>query len=165
MFDSRRIIRKILLYKNFFNYLNSHSRGVSPACIPFSYQGYNLNDGTTVVAVGFGATEFGLDEEYDTKSWTLQRVNLQKDSKLAADCNGTVFCAKGVVSGDLRGDTCTRDSGGPVYLWLKNRAHIFGIISRGLDCGSFSSFSYNTYIPSFLSWIQTQTSGSFLCNY
>ncbi|KAG5679197.1 hypothetical protein PVAND_008784 [Polypedilum vanderplanki] len=75
------------------------TRGVSPACIPFAYQGYSLSEGTTLVAVGFGSTEFALNENYDSKSWKLQRVNLQTNSKLASDCSGTVFCTVGYLSG------------------------------------------------------------------
>ncbi|KAG5679196.1 hypothetical protein PVAND_008783 [Polypedilum vanderplanki] len=141
------------------------TRGVSPACIPFAYQGYSLSEGTTLVAVGFGSTEFALNENYDSKSWTLQRVNMQLNSKLASDCTGTVFCTVGYLSGSTRGDTCQRDSGDGVYAYMKNRYYVFGVVSRGLACGGKNSFSYNTNVVSYIGWIRTRIGNSFMCNY
>jgi hypothetical protein len=115
-------------FKTFLLESLSSRRGVSPACVPFSYTGYTLNNNTPLVAVGFGSTEFGLGEDYDQPSWILQKVNLKSNSGLASDCGSTVICANGDMSGYFRGDTCTRDSGGGVYAYMKSRPYIFGVI-------------------------------------
>ncbi|KAG5679194.1 hypothetical protein PVAND_008781 [Polypedilum vanderplanki] len=140
------------------------TRGVGPACLPFSYKGYQVPNNTPLTAVGFGSTEFALDAAYDTNSWILKKVVLYSNSSLAKDCTSEVICTIGPKTGYTRGDSCTRDSGGPVYAYMKNRYFDFGVISRGIDCGGVNSYSYNMYIVSYFDWINTKTSNAFLCN-
>jgi secreted trypsin-like serine protease len=139
-------------------------RGVGPACLPFSYSGFFVPNGALLTAVGFGATEFARSAQYDTSSWILKKVSLYTNSSLATDCTKTVICAAGVKTGSMRGDTCSRDSGGPVYGYVNNKYMDFGIISRGMNCGGGNAFSYNVYIVEYFSWINVTTSNAFMCN-
>jgi secreted trypsin-like serine protease len=117
-----------------------------------------------LTAVGFGSTEYALNAENDEESWILKKVSLQSDSTLSNDCYTDVICTIGDANGYARGDTCTRDSGGPVYGYIKSRYFYFGVISRGIDCGGVNSYSYNIYTVYFLDWIESQIGSSFLCD-
>jgi secreted trypsin-like serine protease len=35
-------------------------------------------------------------------------------------------------------DSCSGDSGGPLYRWVKDRAYLIGVVSRGRGCASFN---------------------------
>ena len=58
-------------------------------------------------------------------------------------------------------DTCTGDSGGPIWTWmgkgLNKRAFIIGIVSRGLGCARLNSPGVYTRVSKYLGWIYKYT--------
>lgn len=106
-----------------------NSRGVGPACISFPYQNYAIPTGTTLTAIGFGATEFSMGATIDQKSWILQSVKLTVNQDLDPVCTSLpkVCCQGDIVANGGRGDTCQRDSGGGIYGYINNLFYFMAI--------------------------------------
>lgn len=45
------------------------------------------------------------------------------------------------------------DSGGPLYLWHKDRATLIGVVSRGMGCSFFDHPGIYTRVKKYLNWI------------
>lgn len=144
-----------------------YSRGVGPACITFSYENFAVPSGTTLTAIGFGATDFAMGPSIDTRSWILQNTRLNVNQSLASGCNQKQrICAQGNLNsaGTGRGDTCQRDSGTGVYAYINNLFQFMAITSEGVDCGSFNSYSINVHISHYVPWIRSIVGTQLLCN-
>jgi len=55
-------------------------------------------------------------------------------------------------------DSCTGDSGGPLWQFIDGRATVIGVVSRGDDCASFNSPGIYTKIHPHLDWINDHIS-------
>lgn len=84
--------------------------------------------GTTLTAIGFGATQFALSAQYDPNSWILQTTRLIVNTTLQSGCNSAArVCCQGPLAGTGRGDTCQRDSGTGIYGYIKNLYQLMAV--------------------------------------
>lgn len=83
-------VKKKNTFSNTNYYKNYFSRGVGPACLPFSYQNFAVPDRTVMTAIGWGSTEFSMTASADKKSWILKKVLLTVNSTLPL-CKGNGF--------------------------------------------------------------------------
>lgn len=69
-----------------------------------------------------------MGSNIDTKSWILQSTRLMVNQTLVSGCNQVPrVCCQGVLSGNVRGDTCQRDSGGGIYAYINNMFQLMAI--------------------------------------
>ncbi|XP_055593352.1 serine protease snake-like [Uranotaenia lowii] len=133
------------------------SPAIRPACL---WTTVPLNI-TTVLATGFGFTDFAINA-----SSVLMKVNLdvlarsgceQKlefDRKFKQGIIGEQLCV-----GSLKGrkDTCQGDSGGPIQVVSALETcmyHVVGVTSTGGTCGVGRSESVYTQVASYIDWIE-----------
>lgn len=64
-------------------------------------------------------------------------------------------------------DSCTGDSGGPVYTFHKTKrgkkAYLVGVVSRGYDCAGFNQPGIYTDVFKYKKWIKRNIRGKKLC--
>ncbi|CAL8093654.1 unnamed protein product [Orchesella dallaii] len=56
------------------------------------------------------------------------------------------------ASGTSNEDSCTGDSGGPIFIYQSGAVQQIGIVSWGMGCGAYPSV--NTRVSKFINWIQ-----------
>ena len=54
-------------------------------------------------------------------------------------------------------DSCQGDSGGPLYKFVKDRAYLVGVVSRGDDCAGFNQPGIYTDVQKYKDWILEHT--------
>ncbi|XP_058818790.1 serine protease snake-like [Topomyia yanbarensis] len=137
------------------------SQFILPACL---WNSFELNV-TSVIATGFGNTEFGDVEEH--KSDTLRKVQL--DLLDRDECSnqfiGLRNFDRGIADeqlciGSKRGgkDTCQGDSGGPVQVITEPKGciyYVLGVTSAGSSCGTGRSPAVYTRVSSYIDWIES----------
>ncbi|XP_058452853.1 serine protease snake-like isoform X2 [Malaya genurostris] len=130
---------------------------IRPACL-WTTEPLNV---TSVVATGFGLTEF-----VGNSSTVLMKVRLdlmpkslceEKYSLLRKFSDG--IRSEQLCVGSQRGgkDTCQGDSGGPIQVVTDVKSctyHIVGITSVGGSCGSGRSEAVYTQVASYVDWIE-----------
>lgn len=133
------------------------TRFIRPACL---WTGMDFNI-SSVIATGFGWTEFAGD-----RSNVLQKVQLDfvDRQKCVDQFHGLREFNKGVIDeqlciGSNRGsyDTCKGDSGGPVQVITEPKGciyHVLGITSTGAGCGIAGAPAIYTRVSSYLDWIE-----------
>ncbi|XP_058455314.1 serine protease snake-like [Malaya genurostris] len=133
------------------------SKIIRPACL---WTGLEVNV-SSVIATGFGLTEFG-----GQGSEILRKVMLDFLEK--KDCEdqflGSRSFKRGVIDeqlcvGSFRGgkDTCQGDSGGPIQVITEPKGctyHVLGVTSTGSACGVGRSPSIYTRVASYVEWIE-----------
>ncbi|KAL0117195.1 hypothetical protein PUN28_010202 [Cardiocondyla obscurior] len=138
--------------------LINYSAEVGPVCLPFQHQ-QDLFYNQVVIALGWGATEFG-----GARSFTLQKVNLNVQNTKTCqqyyeDANYENLCTY-----TPRKDTCQMDSGGPL-LWQNpttQRLVLVGIVSAGIGCASTEP-SIAMRVGAYIDWIKYVTPGVQYC--
>jgi hypothetical protein len=118
-----------------------------------------LVDGATTTAVGFGRT----DAQGTVDSTQLRQVQLPVHdadcSDLSRGCRTLVSPGGELVAGGDGSDSCTGDSGGPLYLRTSDgRAWLAGVVSRGAFpaqnvCGDGGIFVRTDAV---LDWIEAE---------
>uniref|UniRef100_A0A1Q3FMU3 Putative trypsin-like serine protease n=1 Tax=Culex tarsalis TaxID=7177 RepID=A0A1Q3FMU3_CULTA len=130
---------------------------VRPACL-WSNTALNIS---TVIATGFGATQF-----IGTGSNVLMKVRLMFMPK--ASCQERFEFDRRFKRGILEGqlcvgsqkdgkDTCQGDSGGPIQTVTDPKTcmyHIVGVTSLGTSCGAGKAENIYTQVASYLDWIE-----------
>lgn len=123
---------------------------VRPACLYLKD-----DDPEELYVTGWG--KLGLIKE---RSEILQKAALQ--SRALSDCNSTYLStvkiplqSSQICAADPRKDSCQGDSGGPLQVPVAGTAvfSIVGIISYGLECGSYYPGVY-TRVYSYVEWIE-----------
>lgn len=122
---------------------------------------------TSVIATGFGNTEF----EGEKMSDTLRKVQLDFLSR--SECEkqylGTRNFDAGIqdsqlcIGSEREGrDACQGDSGGPVQVITEPKGctyHVLGVTSTGAACGIGRSPSIYTRVASYIDWIEKEVWG------
>ncbi|XP_055642093.1 serine protease snake-like [Toxorhynchites rutilus septentrionalis] len=133
------------------------SKIIRPACL---WTSLDVNV-TSVVATGFGLTEF-----VGQSSNLLLKVKLDflDRNECSRQYAGFRTFKRGIIEeqlcvGSKRGskDTCQGDSGGPIQVITEPKGctyHIIGITSTGSACGVGKSPSIYTRVASYLDWIE-----------
>uniref|UniRef100_A0A1A9W0W5 Lectizyme n=1 Tax=Glossina brevipalpis TaxID=37001 RepID=A0A1A9W0W5_9MUSC len=146
---STKISNDITLLKASIDIEFNH--GVAPACLPFHFKAFQLND--QVLATGWGTTSFGGPQSSILLKTTLDIIKSDKCEKLTLlSLTKNIFCT--FTPGR---DTCQYDSGGALYQRDNNgRLFTIGLISYGFACAGQKP-SINTRIRSYLKWIKMKT--------
>jgi secreted trypsin-like serine protease len=123
-------------------------RSLSPIpTLPFDQIDSNLSMGTLVTIEGYGYRDFAMT--LDGQLHIAQTPYQQR--------NDTEFLAGDPTSPD----TCTGDSGGPVYLTVGGTMYVVGITSRpfgAMICGTGGIY---TILSAFESWLQANSGGAY----
>ncbi|XP_076041783.1 trypsin delta-like [Oratosquilla oratoria] len=128
---------------------------LAPVCLPTK----PLCPGLSGIATGWGTTSAGSPV---ISNW-LQQVTLKTISALRCRymnhlymslINRKMFCA-----GGYRGDTCTRDGGGPLVLIEKGHAVQYGITSWGRTCGHSKYPGVYVDVADYVPWIRMAIQG------
>ena len=54
-------------------------------------------------------------------------------------------------------DSCQGDSGGPLYKFVRGKAYLVGVVSRGDDCAGFNQPGIYTDVQKYKDWILEHT--------
>lgn len=134
----------------------SVNSGITP--IELVASGTILSSGTDVRALGWGEIENGTYPEL------LRTVDLDIASNPGAACGQyggsydpvSMLCATG-TSGANTKDTCSGDSGGPLFTIEGGNYRLVGLTSWGNDCGLADYPGIYTRLTTFLDWIEQET--------
>jgi secreted trypsin-like serine protease len=128
---------------------------VRGAAMPYSAE--RPHEGAPVVVVGWGAknVENGQPVNYPNR---LNQATLPIVSQMVCNSpesyNGTIsdnqLCA-GFINGGR--DSCTGDSGGPLFIQVNNVYQQIAVVSFGEGCGKQNKYGVYTYLPMYLGWI------------
>jgi secreted trypsin-like serine protease len=128
---------------------------VRGATMPYSAE--RPHEGAPVVVVGWGAknVENGIPVNYPNR---LNQATLPIVSQIVCNSpesyNGSItenqLCA-GFINGGR--DSCTGDSGGPLFIQVNNTFQQIAVVSFGEGCGKHNKYGVYTYLPMHLGWI------------
>nr|XP_019932154.2 serine protease snake-like [Aedes albopictus] len=131
---------------------------IRPACL-WTKDPFNM---TSVVATGFGTTEFGVAN--DSPVLLKAILNVMEHSKCQQKYVGYRKFTEGIkpeqmcVGSKADGkDTCNGDSGGPIQVATDVNTcayYIVGVTSSGGTCGIGTTASVYTKVASYLDWIE-----------
>lgn len=121
-------------------------------------EGAYLAAGTDVRALGWGEVESGNYPD------ALRMVDLDIATNPGAACGDyggsytpdSMLCATGASRSNIK-DTCSGDSGGPLFTTAGGSYRLVGLTSWGNDCGLADYPGIYTRLTSFLSWIYLET--------
>jgi hypothetical protein len=122
-----------------------------------------LEDGADVTIVGFGATDEDATEYSSELMQAFTTIGDADCSDLERDCNPAVSPGGELVAGGDGVDSCTGDSGGPLYLRTPKGDYLVGVTSRAaqpsdVPCGDGGIYARaDAVVP----WIE-QTTGRVL---
>ncbi|XP_028029960.1 trypsin, alkaline C-like [Bombyx mandarina] len=130
------------------NYVNN---AVQPARIPGS--NYNLGDNQVVWAAGWGVTRFGgsLSEQLrHVQVWVVNQ-SVCRSRYGGNTITNNMLCAGWLDVGGR--DSCTGDSGGPLY----HNNVVVGVSSFGNNCGHARYPGVYARVSRYTSWIQSNS--------
>ena len=135
----------------------SVNSGITP--VKLIADGANLTKGTGVRALGWGEIQ---DGSYPN---ALRTVDLEIAANPGAACGSyggsydpdSMLCATG-LSGRNTKDTCSGDSGGPLFSTAGGTFRLVGLTSWGNDCGLRDYPGIYTRLTSFVNWVYSETS-------
>lgn len=108
--------------------------------------------GNTANTCGWGTTKFGSGTMENTlRSVDLPLVSLES----CQNVYGTAVTEGNLCAGGGNKDSCTGDSGGPLYFIEANQSHAVqqGIVSWGIGCGEEGYYGVYTSVRHYLSFI------------
>lgn len=120
--------------------------------------GTNLTAGTDVRALGWGEIETG---DYPELLRTVD-LDIASDPGDACGLYGgsydpiSMLCATGTTGSNTK-DTCSGDSGGPLFSTAGGNYRLVGLTSWGNACGLSSYPGIYTRITTYLDWIEQET--------
>lgn len=134
----------------------SVNAGITP--ISLVADGTVLSTGTDVRALGWGELENGTYPEL------LRTVDLDIASDPGAACGSyggdydpvSMLCATRNSEGTIK-DTCSGDSGGPLFTIEGGNYRLVGLTSWGNACGLANYPGIYTRLTSYLDWIESET--------
>ena len=134
----------------------SVNSGITPISIVES--GTTLSAGTDVRALGWGEIENGSYPEL------LRTVDLDIASDPGAACGSyggsydpvSMLCATGSTGGNTK-DTCSGDSGGPLFTTAGGNYRLVGLTSWGNACGLADYPGIYTRLTTYLDWIAEES--------
>lgn len=129
---------------------------VGPVCMPFKYE-KDLFRSSTVVAAGWGSTEFG-----GPVSNILKKVNLKTIPNVECKTTHATLTTSEICTFTEGKDTCQYDSGTGLHFTATSRLYIIGVVSKRTECASGPAI--NARVTSVLPWIVTKTPEAAYCD-
>ncbi|XP_068237147.1 chymotrypsin-2-like [Palaemon carinicauda] len=131
---------------------------IQPICLA---EASDIVDGGKAVATGWGALKFNGTTPDDLQEVVLDIISTTQclsQTGLPRDTS-SVLCALTAYK-----DTCQGDSGGPLVVRIcPNRWAQIGIVSYGEGCANPEKPGVYTRVPSYRTWIDTNTGSSTTC--
>lgn len=94
-----------------------------------------------------------------TAALTVQKYAPTRKVQNNLQISSVLWIYNVIVSGT---DSCQKDSGGSLYWTYSGRQYTIGIVSYGTFCaGAYPSV--NTRVTSYITWIEDQLAGAFIC--
>ncbi len=108
-----------------------------------------LQPSKTVMASGWGLTEDGIP------SRQLLKVRLKvAEAKSCRDHFGERYPEGSICAGGWPTDTCSGDSGGPLWVVSGSTMQQLGVVSKGKQCGKSNAPGIYTPVAAHLPWIE-----------
>ncbi|KAJ8704802.1 hypothetical protein PYW08_012122 [Mythimna loreyi] len=121
------------------------SEVIRPACL-----GFPPPEGRSVIATGWGRTEYGGDHSYQLRSVSLSVWNMRECQNIWGTSlklpNG-VTPESHMCAGDTGKDTCQGDSGGPAQIQDGCLWRVVAVTSYGRSCGAPDTPALYAVIP------------------
>jgi len=127
------------------------SSTIKSVCLPSFHDNY---DGQLVTVAGWGAlSEQGgqpnVLHEVDVHVWTNSRCGNKYNNRIPGKIEPTMICAA-----DDQRDSCSGDSGGPLYMKRGSQLVQLGIVSWGIGCARADSPGVYTRVTKMMDWIR-----------
>jgi len=127
------------------------SSTIKSVCLPSFHNNY---DGQLVTVAGWGAlSEQGgqpnVLHEVDVHVWTNSRCGTKYNNRIPGKIEPTMICAA-----DDQRDSCSGDSGGPLYMKRGSQLVQLGIVSWGIGCARADSPGVYTRVTKMMDWIR-----------
>jgi len=129
----------------------SISSTIRSVCLPSFHDNY---DGQLVTVAGWGAlSEQGgqpnVLHEVDVHVWTNSKCGNKYNNRIPGKIEPTMICAA-----DDQRDSCSGDSGGPLYMKRGSKLVQLGIVSWGIGCARADSPGVYTRVTKMMDWIR-----------
>ena len=118
-----------------------------------------LRDGAAVDVVGFGAIDTYATERPGLLYEAQTTVQNSLCDDVDRDCNESVMPGGELIAGGGGVDSCSGDSGGPLYLQTEVGTYLLGITSRAADPATVPCGDGGIYVraEAVVDWIETVT--------
>jgi V8-like Glu-specific endopeptidase len=126
--------------------------GIQPVCLEISAFDYTAS---TVSVAGWGTTKDGGQtsstlRKVDVRVWTNKECASSYGNKAPGGIIDTMICAS---TPELRKDSCSGDSGGPLFTCTGNTCRQIGVVSWGIGCARAEFPGVYTSVTKFQEWI------------
>ena len=138
-----------------------------PPSLDVSVAEVDSTGGVTATTVGFGQTDYYVDDSSGVKYKTTHRLYAYcpLSGSRSKNCSGYYTSTRGFMYIDgSKSDTCHGDSGGPTFINRKGTDYVAGVTSFGFGaCNSISGFTIVSNYYDFISQHVTDISGTENC--
>ncbi|KAK9505043.1 hypothetical protein O3M35_009193 [Rhynocoris fuscipes] len=134
-----------------------------PACLPnhAALTPYRYFYNKPGIILGYGVLESNGEEPCIIQRGDIEIFSRTEclHSKVGVISNFKTMICAGTKSFDV--DACQGDSGGPLFYLHRDKHYIVGITSFGIGCAQPRSPGVYTFVPSFISWIESKIRKSY----